>query len=510
MTSSSLSDSLLLTFFADEIPILPEEAEEMFRVRIQMRARRDYFRLPPYSVHQCFPELSAMCGFDPALDGVDICDHFGWYPWEKFDEPSGGGDRSKHSHNAADFSQLMYHQESRSTDRNSSSGIVELSGSNIDNDDDPKMTLTSSDVSADEDQAIQDIVATDDDPKITLTSSDVSADEARVIQATGTIDEISSDLSTGKCSDKRSSDLSVVRQDIGLSSPHASSLQTSDSDHAHPLVSLKRSQTEHELGGKGKRRTTDEDQQRDSAEEDRFYRGRYVHRCDAGTSLTGDVQTTYNREDGDTAGIPSVGATMVSVESVDFTSQSDSHTSSSDALISEASGDPGVFPGHWLDYPDVKFPHPDKPTVNRGAAISPDTIPSTSDTSNDLIPVSVHANPPTAPPPAKRRRTEYNPPPRPVKVCIKNIAWTDDATSEVRTTISEVLGPAADGVTTLPSFYAMRGGDGNLVPFAYFIAPSIDWARWFCRTWNRAVISTEWRDSSAFYEIVQEEEDTDK
>ncbi|PBK58730.1 hypothetical protein ARMSODRAFT_102808 [Armillaria solidipes] len=202
----------------------------------------------------------------------------------------------------------------------------------------------------------------------------------------------------------------------------------------------------------------------------------------------------------------------------------------SDALISEASEDPGVFPGHWLDYPDMKFPHPDKPTVNRGAAISPDTNPSTSDTSNgafvlkasqrtgkrpadhttDLIPVSVHANPPTAPPPAKRRRTEYNPPPRPVKVCIKNIAWTDDATSEVRTTISEVLGPAADGVTTLPSFYAMRGGDGNLVPFAYFIAPSVDWARWFCGSWNRAVVSTEWRDSSALYEIVQEEKDTDK
>ncbi|KAK0430547.1 hypothetical protein EV421DRAFT_276755 [Armillaria borealis] len=372
----------------------------MFRVRIQMRARRDYFRLPPYSVHQCFPELSAMCGFDPALDGVDICDHFGWYPWEKFDEPSGGGDR-----------------KSCSTDRNSSSGIVELSGSNIDNDDDPKITLTSSDVSADEDQAIQDIVATDDDPKITLTSSDVSADEARVIQATGTVDEISSDLSTGKCSDKRSSDLSVARQDIGLSSPHASSLQTSDSDHVHPLVSLKRSQTEHELGGKGKRRTIDEDQQRDSAEEDNFYRGRYVHRCDAETSLTGEVQTTYNREDGDTAGIPSVGATMVLVESVDFTSQPDSHTSSSDPLISEASEDPGVFPGHWLDYPDVKFPHPDEPTINRGAAISPAPIPSTSDASNgvfvleasqrmgkrpadhtaDRLAVSVHANPSTGP-----------------------------------------------------------------------------------------------------------------
>ncbi len=222
----------------------------------------------------------------------------------------------------------------------------------------------------------------------------------------------------------------------------------------------------------------------------------------------------------------------MSVESVDCTSQSDRHTSS-DALISEASEDPGVFPGHWLDYPDVKRPHPDEPTINRGAgAISPASIPSTSDASDgafvlgasqrmgkgpadhtaDPLPVSVHANPSMAPPPAKRRRTEYNPPSRPVKVRIKNIAWTDDVTAEVRTIISEVIGPAADGVTTLPSFYATRGGDGNLVtvPFAYFIAPSIDWARWFCGSWNRALVSTEWRDSSAFYEIMQEEGDTDK
>ncbi len=162
------SDSVIswpFSFFGNGIPILPEEAEEMFRVRIQMRARRDYFRLPPYSAHRCFPELGAMCGFDPALEGSDISDYFGWYPWEKFDEPSGGGDRGKRSHEVALFSQLMHCQESRSIDRNSSSGIVELSESNIDNgscynesnyapianlrvDDDPKITLTSSDVSA--------------------------------------------------------------------------------------------------------------------------------------------------------------------------------------------------------------------------------------------------------------------------------------------------------------------------------------------------------------------------
>ncbi len=116
-------------------------------------------------------------------------------------------------------------------------------------------------------------------------------DEDQAIQdtvATGSVEESGSDFSTGKCSHKLRSNLSVARQDIGLSSPHSSSLQTSDSDHAHPLVSLKRFQTEHQLDRKGKHRAIDKDQQRDSAEEDRFYRGRYVHRRDAGTSLTGD------------------------------------------------------------------------------------------------------------------------------------------------------------------------------------------------------------------------------
>lgn len=148
----------------------------------------------------------------------------------------------------------------------------------------------------------------DDDPKITLTSSDVSTgrrfdsayilllhflgeEEGRAIQdtvATGSVRERGSDFSTGKCSDKFSSNLSVARQDIGLSSPHAGSLQASGSDHAHPLVPLKHSKTEHELDRKGKCRATDEGQQRDSAEGDKFYRGQYVHRCDAGISLTGD------------------------------------------------------------------------------------------------------------------------------------------------------------------------------------------------------------------------------
>ncbi len=82
-------------------------------------------------------------------------------------------------------------------------------------------------------------------------------------------------------------------------------------------------------------------------------------------------------------------------------------------------------------------------------------------------------------------------------------------TAEVRATISEVMGSAADGVTTLPSFYAMRSVRREIAPFAYFIARSIGWARWFCAMWNQMIAGTIWRDSSAFYEIMQGVEDMD-
>ncbi|PBK79387.1 hypothetical protein ARMGADRAFT_137101 [Armillaria gallica] len=141
------------------------------------------------------------------------------------------------------------------------------------------------------------------------------------------------------------------------------------------------------------------------------------------------------------------------------------------------------------------------PSYTSSSAFVPEADPA-ADTSH----ISQHPNSSTAVPPAsgKRMQTEYKPPPQPVKVGIKNIAWTKDVTSEVRATIGEVMGSAADGVTTLPSFYAMRGGQREIVPFAYFIAPSIGWARWFSVTWNQMVASTIWRDSSAFYEIMQD------
>ncbi len=55
----------------------------------------------------------------------------------------------------------------------------------------------------------------------------------------------------------------------------------------------------------------------------------------------------------------------------------------------------------------------------------------------------------------------------------------------------------------------MHGVQREIVPFAYFIAPSIGWARWFGAMWNQMVTSTIWRDSSAFYEIIQGVEDMD-
>ncbi|KAK0442013.1 uncharacterized protein EV420DRAFT_1579068 [Desarmillaria tabescens] len=122
---------------------------------------------------------------------------------------------------------------------------------------------------------------------------------------------------------------------------------------------------------------------------------------------------------------------------------------------------------------------------------------------NESTDISEHPKPSVILPPAEHIRTGYNSPsPRQVKVGIKDIAWTKDVTAEVRATISEVMGSAANEVTMLPSFYAVREDGGNTFPPAYFITPSIHWARWFCAAWNRMVANILWRDSSAFYEMV--------
>ncbi len=213
---------------------------------------------------------------------------------------------------------------------------------------------------------------------------------------------------------------------------------------------------------------------------------------------------------------------------------SGSYTSGS-TFISEASEYSEESRARRFDYSDVQPPLPGDRQKNSFNASSTATInqdttmlsldstaPSPSYTSSsafvldadpvaDTSHISQHPNSSTAVPPAsgKRMRTEYNPQPQPVKVGIRNIAWSKDVTSEVRATISEVMGSVADGVTMLPSFYAMHGVQREIVPFAYFIAPSIGWARWFCAMWNQMVTSTIWRDSSAFYEIMQGVEDMD-
>ncbi|SJL12536.1 uncharacterized protein ARMOST_15964 [Armillaria ostoyae] len=44
--------------------------------------------LPHHMVHLTIPELNAEHGFDPARDGADVCEYFGWPPLEILDSPN--------------------------------------------------------------------------------------------------------------------------------------------------------------------------------------------------------------------------------------------------------------------------------------------------------------------------------------------------------------------------------------------------------------------------------------
>ncbi len=316
-----------------------------------------------------------------------------------------------------------------------------------------------------------------------------------------------------------------------------------------PLV--KDSQTEHGPDQKGKRKATSEELQQIRDEEERFHHDSYFGQYNEEISqnpvstetiicnlklanqFIGQILTSSdwnNWEGGYATEVINHSTTIVPSEGASFPVPSGSHASGS-ASISETSEYSEAFPVQWLDYPCVELPSLNNwhesdsnawetgsaATISRGVGIlsldSAAATPSPSYMSSrasetDPSPVAGpshildHPNSSTALPPAKRMRTSYNPPPRPVKVGIKNITWTDDVTAEMCAIISEVMGSAADGVTMLPSFYAIQEGGRNGIPFAYFIAPSINWARWFCTVWNRTVISTVWWDSEAFYEIL--------
>ncbi len=317
------------------------------------------------------------------------------------------------------------------------------------------------------------------------------------------------------------------------------------------LSLVKDSQTEHGPDRKGKRKATSEELQQIRDEEERFhydlYFGQYDEEISQNPAPTETIISNLklanqfmdqiltssdwnNWESGYATGVISHSTTIVPSERASFAFPSGSHESGSTS-ISKVSEYSEASPVQRLDYPCMELPSSNNwhesdsnawetgstVTISRGVGIlsldgavatpSPSYMSSgafETDLNSVAGPshISDHPNPSTAHPPAKRMRTSYNPPPWPVKVGIKNIAWTNDVIAEMYATISKVMGSTADGVTTLPSFYAICEGDGNVIPFAYFIAPSIDWAQWFCTTWNQTVIGTVWQDSSAFYEIL--------
>ncbi len=69
---------------SNEISI--EEAEALFGIEVSFSA---------YAIQYCVPkkllstivEINTMCGFDPALAGADICEHFDLPRMEVFDNP---------------------------------------------------------------------------------------------------------------------------------------------------------------------------------------------------------------------------------------------------------------------------------------------------------------------------------------------------------------------------------------------------------------------------------------
>ncbi|KAK0451259.1 uncharacterized protein EV420DRAFT_730027 [Desarmillaria tabescens] len=92
ITSRSPSEmSWPFSFVANGTPIPPEEAEQILSARIDMSAQLVSYKIQaiegaPARVR----ELAAMCGFDPVLEGADICHYFGLFPFEIFDETGGG------------------------------------------------------------------------------------------------------------------------------------------------------------------------------------------------------------------------------------------------------------------------------------------------------------------------------------------------------------------------------------------------------------------------------------
>ncbi len=81
MTSRSPPEiSWPFSFVANGTPILPEEAEKLSRVKINMTCLSTVYEMGPFPVNF----IHDMCGFNPILDGADIRSYFDMFPLEIF------------------------------------------------------------------------------------------------------------------------------------------------------------------------------------------------------------------------------------------------------------------------------------------------------------------------------------------------------------------------------------------------------------------------------------------
>ncbi|PBK71087.1 hypothetical protein ARMSODRAFT_63121 [Armillaria solidipes] len=68
------------------------EEEDVFTVKVSGReSHAQWGWILRHMVNMSIPELNAEHGFDPAREGADVCNHFGWPLLELFDSSTGGG-----------------------------------------------------------------------------------------------------------------------------------------------------------------------------------------------------------------------------------------------------------------------------------------------------------------------------------------------------------------------------------------------------------------------------------
>ncbi len=67
------------------------EEEDIFTVKVHScELQTQWERFPRHTVRSTIPDLNAEHGFDPARDGADVCEYFGWPLLELLDPSTGG------------------------------------------------------------------------------------------------------------------------------------------------------------------------------------------------------------------------------------------------------------------------------------------------------------------------------------------------------------------------------------------------------------------------------------